>query len=148
MVEVATVARRVERGAILKNADILFERRPRARVGHGVITDRTQAIGLAARNALQPGQPLRTAQLMKPELIKRNEQVTLVYEVPGITLTIRGKATEGGAHGDVISVLNEHSKRVLQGVVVGPGRVVINMRPRQLAENVAAESPATDGRAR
>jgi flagella basal body P-ring formation protein FlgA len=132
-VEVAMVAHAVERGAILKDADIVLERRPRARVGHGVITDRAEAIGLAARNTLQPGQPLRAAQLMKPELIKRNEQVSLIYEVPGITLTVRGKAKEGGALGDVIAVLNEQSKRVLQGIVIGPGQVSINMPTRQIA---------------
>jgi flagella basal body P-ring formation protein FlgA len=147
-VEVATVARPVERGAVLKNADVVLERRPRARIGRDVVTDRAQAIGLAARTALQPGRPLRAAQLMKPELIKRNQQVTLVYEVPGITLTVRGKAAEGGAEGDVISVLNEQSKRTLQGIIVGPGRVIVNSRSPQLADNIAPAKPATDGGAR
>jgi flagella basal body P-ring formation protein FlgA len=147
-VEVATVARPVERGTILKNADVVLERHARAQIGRDVVTDRAQAIGLAAHTALQPGRPLRAAQLMKPELIKRNEQVTLVYEVPGITLTVRGKAAEGGAEGDVISVLNEQSKRTLQGTIVGPGRVVIGSRSPQVAANVAPAKPATDDRAR
>ncbi len=62
---------------------------------------------------------------MKPPVVLRNETVTLIYQVPGITLTVRGKAAEGGAEGDVISVLNEQSKRTLQGVVTGPGRVIV-----------------------
>lgn len=147
-VEVATVAHAVERGAILKDADIVFERRPRMRVGDDVITDRADAVGLAARISLQPGQPLRAAQLMKPELIKRNEQVTLVYQVPGIMLTVRGKAKEAGALGDVVAVLNEQSKRVVQGIVVGPGQVSINMPARQVAKNYAVPSPATHAGAR
>ena len=73
---------------------------------------------------------------MKPELVQRNETVTLVYQVPGIMLTVRGKATEGGAEGDVISVLNEQSKRTVQGVIVGPGRVVISTVARRLAANL------------
>ena len=60
---------------------------------------------------------------MKPELVQRNETVTLIYEVPGIALTVRGKALEGGAEGDTISVLNEQSKRTVQGVVAAPGRM-------------------------
>jgi flagella basal body P-ring formation protein FlgA len=147
-VEVATVARTVTRGAILKDADITLERLPRARVGRGVITDRAEAIGLAARNILRPGQPLRTAQLMKPELIRRNQQVTLVYQMPGIMLTVRGKATESGAEGDVIAVLNEQSKRVLRGVIVGPGRVALNPPARSMTERVAAASAAPGGGAR
>ena len=49
---------------------------------------------------------------------------------------MRGKATEGGAEGDVITVLNEQSKRTVQGVVVGPGRVVIAHRSPRLAANL------------
>ena len=123
-VEVATAARTIERGVILRDADLIMERRARAEVGRDVITSPAQAVGLAPRGGLQPGRPIRTAELMKPDLVQRNETVTLVYEVPGVVLTIRGKAAEGGAEGDVINVLNEQSKRTLQGVIVGPGRVV------------------------
>ncbi len=73
---------------------------------------------------------------MKPELVQRNETVTLVYQVPGITLTVRGKAVEGGAEGDVIAVLNEQSKRTVQGVVAGPGRVIISTGTPRLAANL------------
>jgi flagella basal body P-ring formation protein FlgA len=146
-VEVATVARPVERGAILKDADVTLERRPRARIGRDIITDRAQAIGLAARNALRPGRLLRADLLTKPETIKRNEQVTLVYQVPGISLTVRGKAVEGGADGDTISVLNEQSKRTLRGTIIGLGRVVIYSGSPQLAANTTPAGPATNGKA-
>ena len=56
-------------------------------------------------------------------------------------LTVRGKAAEGGAEGDVISVLNEQSKRTVQGVVVGPGRVVISTSSPRLAANIAPTNP-------
>lgn len=134
-VEVATVARSMERGGVLKDADVIMERHARAEIGRDIVTSRDQAVGFAARGSLQPGRPLRTADLMKPDLVQRNETVTLVYEVPGIVLTIRGKAAEGGAEGDVISVLNEQSKRTVQGTIVGPGRVVINNGSSRLASN-------------
>jgi flagella basal body P-ring formation protein FlgA len=136
-VELVTLARAVERGVVLKDADVVVERRPRAQLGKDVITERTQAIGLAARTNLEPGRPLRTAQLMKPELVRRNEHVTLIYEVPGILLTVRGKAMESGAEGDVVAVLNEQSKRTIQGVVAGPGHVVISSAPARFAVNTA-----------
>jgi flagella basal body P-ring formation protein FlgA len=134
--EVVTLIRPVERGEILKSADVLIERRPRADIGRDIINDQDKAVGLAARSALQPGRPLRVADLMRPELVQRNETVTLLYEVPGITLTVRGKAIEGGAEGDVISVLNEQSKRTVQGVVAGPGRVIISTGSPRLAANL------------
>ena len=84
---------------------------------------------------------------MKPDLVQRSEPVTLVYEVPGVVLTLRGKAIDGGAEGDTISVMNEQSKRVVQGTIVGPGRVAIRNSPPQLAANNAARAAAdTDAR--
>jgi flagella basal body P-ring formation protein FlgA len=138
-VEVATAARTLERGAILKDADVIMDRRPRVDVGRDAVTKREQAVGFAARSSLQPDRPIRTVDLMKPDLVQRNETVTLVYEVPGVMLTIRGKASEGGAEGDVINVLNEQSKRTVQGVIIGPGRVAINSGSARVATNVAAK---------
>jgi len=138
-VEVATAARTLERGAVLREADLIIERRPRAEVGRDVITKPEQAVGLAVRVNLQPGRPIRTTELMKPDLVQRNETVTLIYEVPGVLLTIRGKAADGGAEGDVINVINEQSKHSVQGVIVGPGRVVINSGSPRVAANVAAK---------
>src|SRR5438876_1151643 len=134
-VEIATVTRTIERGGVLKDSDVQVERRPRAEIGRDFVTKREQAVGFAARSSLQPGRPLRVVELMKPDLVQRNETVTLIYEVPGIVLTIRGKAIEGGAEGDAISVLNEQSKRTVQGTIVGPGHVLIGNRSPRLASN-------------
>lgn len=134
-VEVATAARTIDRGTVLKDADLIMERRPRTEIGRDIITKPGQAVGLAVRSNLQPGHPIRSAELMKPDLVQRNDMVTIIYEVPGVMLTIRGKAAEGGAEGDVINVLNEQSKRMLQGVIVGPGRVAINSGSPRVASN-------------
>ena len=146
--EVAVLVNSVARGAIVRDDDVVMERRPRSDIGRGAIFDRSQAVGLAARNTLDPGRPLQAAQLMKPETIQRNEQVTLIYRVPGIVLTVRGKALDGGAEGDVISVLNEQSKRTVTGVIAGPGRVLIDARSPRLAANLPPNEPAAQGEAR
>jgi flagellar basal body P-ring formation protein FlgA len=145
-VEVATVTRTIDRGGTIRDSDLQFERRPRAEVGREMITSREQAIGLAARTNLQPGRPLRAGELMKPDLVQRGDAVTLVYEVPGIVLTLRGKAMEGGALGDTISVVNEQSKRTIQGTISGAGRVLIRSSSPQLAANNAARSGTSDTR--
>lgn len=144
--EVVTLLHSLDRGAVIKSADISVERRPRAEMSRDVIADSEQVVGLAARTALQAGRPLRTADLMKPEIVQRNEVVTLVYQVPGIILTVRGKATEGGAEGDVISVLNEQSKRTVQGVVSGPGRVIVSAASPRLAANLPTSQAADNTR--
>jgi flagella basal body P-ring formation protein FlgA len=128
---VIAVDRPVERGEILQPADLTTLRRPKAQGGG--IAEPAAAIGLAARHALRPGQPLAAADLMKPEIVSRNETVTLIYQAPGIMLTLRGQAQDSGALGDAIGVLNVQTKRVVQGVISGPGRVTVAAATTRLA---------------
>jgi flagella basal body P-ring formation protein FlgA len=130
----------VERGEVLREADLTILRRPKSEGGG--IADIADAAGLAARHQLRPGQPIHTADLMKPEVVQRNESVTITYRAPGIVLTLRGQAQEAGAVGDSIGVLNVESKRVVQAVVAGPGQVMVNAPTTRLVDN--APSPAPD----
>lgn len=124
MVEVATLTRTMRQGEVIKGSDVTIERRPKVEAGlEGVSPE--QAIGLAVKSPLRAGAALRQSDLVKPLAIQRNESVTITYEVPGIMLTVRGKATEAGAVGDVINVLNIQSNRPVQATVTGPGRVAI-----------------------
>jgi flagellar basal body P-ring formation protein FlgA len=124
-VETAVLTQAMTRGELIKAADVAIERRPKSEVSGEPIVAVDDAIGLAVRQAMRAGQVLQRAQLTKPELVRRDDNVTLVYEVPGIVLTTRGKALEPGALGDTISVTNSETKRVIQGVVSGPSRVTI-----------------------
>ena len=135
-VEVVTLQHAIERGAVIKTSDLAIARKPRTEAGRDALTDPERAVGLAARNAMPAGRMLRSADLAKPELVLRGDTVTMLYQVPGVTLTVRGKALDTGVEGDVISILNEQSKRTVQGLVVGPGRVVVNNSSPRLAANV------------
>jgi flagella basal body P-ring formation protein FlgA len=146
--EVLTLARPLARGEVIKAADVAIERRPRAGIGADALTDAAKAVGFAARNTINAGRPLRAADLMKPELVQRNESVTIVYEVPGIVLTVRGKAVDSGAEGDMIDVLNVQSKRTVRGTVVGPGRVVAHSMTARVVAASESESPAVSSNAR
>jgi flagellar basal body P-ring formation protein FlgA len=125
MADVAILTHSLGRGDIVRNSDIAIERRPRADVPGDIVTSADQVVGSAAKQALRAGYALRRADVMKPELVHRDEVVTLVYEVPGLLLTMRGKALDSGTEGDLVSVLNVQSKRTIQGYVSGPGRISI-----------------------
>src|SRR5262249_34258948 len=133
--------RAIGRGEILRAADLTVERRPRAEVTADVPASIAEVAGRAARQGLRPGRPVRRTDLAKPELVKRDDAVSIIYQVPGMMLTFRGKALEGGGEGDIINVLNPQSKRAIQGVVIGPGRVDIS--PPTLQEAVAG-GPSAD----
>ncbi len=135
---VATVTTRpLARGETIRASDVATERRPKAVVGADAIGSIDEAIGLAMRQPVRSGQPLRRIDLMKPELVRRDDNITLVYEVPGILLTTQGKALESGAEGDVINVLNVQSKRTVQGAVSGSNRVTIMATRTRITSDAA-----------
>src|SRR5216683_1179123 len=124
-VEAAVLARGIERNEVIKTSDVAVERRPKAEVG-GDVASRDRAIGMQARKQLRAGQALKLADIAKPDLVQRDQNVTLTYEATGLYLTIRGKALDNGTEGDVVSVLNLQSKRTVTGVVSGRGQVTVS----------------------
>lgn len=140
-VTVPVLTRPVNRGETIRASDISIEKRPRPDITSDVFSDKDNLIGYTARQSLRAGQPLRHADLAKPEMVKRDEFVTLLYEIPGVTLTIRGKAVDSGALGDVIGVVNVQSKRTVQGIITGPGRVTMTSVPSLQTADTAEAAP-------
>jgi flagella basal body P-ring formation protein FlgA len=148
-VEAAVPARTIERGEVIKASDVLIERRPKNEIG-GEPALRDHVIGMQARRQLRAGQALRTADIAKADLVVRDETVTLIFEAPGLYLTIRGKAVDSGTEGDIVNVVNLTSQRIVSGVVVGRGQVSISaVSPRisqasSQASNAGSSSAADE----
>jgi flagella basal body P-ring formation protein FlgA len=128
--EAVITLRAIAAGEVLKSSDLMVERRPKAEAM--AIED---VVGFVAKHPLTPGQVIRAGDVMKQELVARNETVTITYQVPGLTLSVHGKALEPGAKGDVINVLNIQSKRTIQATVNGPSRVTVTSTTPHLAAN-------------
>ena len=138
-VEAAVLARGIERNEVIKSSDVVIERRPRAEVG-GDAAARDRAVGMQARKQLRAGQALKIADLAKPDLVQRDQSVTLIYESAGLYLTIRGKAQDSGTEGDVVNVLNLESKRTVSGVVTGRGQVSVAVATPRLPATETSSS--------
>ena len=137
-VEVAVLTRDIDRTDLLKSSDVSLERRPKAEVT-GEPASRERSVGMQLRRPMRAGTPLRAADIVKPDFVVRDQAVTIIYQVPGVYLTTRGKAIESGAEGDTVSVINLHSKRTLTGIVTGRGQVTI-----QGASQSAPMAPAVE----
>lgn len=124
-VEVVVPRRAIARGETLGKADVAIERRPRDGQASDLIGDPRAAIDKVARRVLMAGAPLRATDVQREEIVAKGDLVTIVYETKGLMITLRGRAGEAGAMGDVVSVTNPQSKRVLQGTVSGPGRISV-----------------------
>jgi flagella basal body P-ring formation protein FlgA len=142
-VEAAVLARGVERNEVIKSSDVVIERRPKAEVGNDVAV-RDRAVGMQARKQLRAGQALKTADLARPDLVQRDQSVTLTFESPGLYLSVRGKALEGGTEGDVVNVINLQSKRTISGVVTGRGQVSVAVATPRLPAPETTSSIAPD----
>ncbi len=145
MAEAAVLTRNVERTDVLKSADLMVERRPKAEIG-GDAAVRGSALGMQMRRPMRAGQALRVADLVKPDLVQRDQSVTLIFQTAGLYLTTRGKAVDNGTEGDVVNVLNLQSKRTVSGVVTGRGQVTIQVatpEPVVISDASAVPAPAS-----
>lgn len=129
LVDVAVAVRGLERGQALKAADIAIERRPRDVVGADALHDGMPVEGRIPRRPFAAGAVVRPADLVRPELVARGDIVTVVYEAKGVSLSLRAKSNDAGALGDTVTVVNPQSKKALQAVVTGPGKVSVNASP-------------------
>lgn len=134
MVEVYVAARPIDRGTVITAADIEPQRVARNRLTARQITDPSQVIGQAARQALQVGRPLRAADVEPPLLVRRGAKVTLVYHTGGMTLTTIGQAMANGAAGDLIDVLNLQSRRTVTGIVRSRDQIEVSVARQHLAQ--------------
>jgi flagella basal body P-ring formation protein FlgA len=147
--ESAVLTRDVERGDVLRPGDVVLERRPKADIGSGDLASIDHVIKMQMRKQLRAGQVLKVADIGKPDLVLRDQDVTLTFQTAGLYLTVRGKALDAGAEGDVVNVINLQSKRTVSGVVIGRGQVgiaVASPRPDFTADaSAATDSDETTG---
>lgn len=124
-VEVAVLAKALARGDTVAAGDVQAERRPRDAAPADAASDAEKLVGQVAKRPLAAGSVVRAGDMSRPEIVLRGEPVLIVFEAPGMSLTLRGRATESGALGDAVAVLNPASKKTLQATVTGPGRVSV-----------------------
>jgi len=130
MVEVPVLARRMSSGEIITVKDVDWIQMREDRSLAEAVLDVEQLIGQTPRRAIAAGQPIRSRDLQTPIVVARNASVSMVYEAQNLTLIARGRATQDGAIGETIRVVNVQSNRVIDAVVAGPGLVKI-VRPGQ-----------------
>jgi flagellar basal body P-ring formation protein FlgA len=98
-----------------------------------------QASGMQLTHTIQTGQPLYTADLIRPRIVQRGALVRLRLESGGLSVTGQGVALEAGAEGERIKVQTPGTRTVLQGIVIGPDLVRISPNPAREAEVRANE---------
>jgi flagellar basal body P-ring formation protein FlgA len=126
LIELPVLARPVAAGEIITAADIDWITAAPDRIRPASVTAADRLIGAEARRPLQPGRALSERDLQPARLVLRGRAVQLIYDRPGLRLSALGIAQADGALGDLVRVVNADSRRPVEGVVVGPGRVELD----------------------
>jgi flagella basal body P-ring formation protein FlgA len=124
--EVLVAAHRLAAGDVLRAADRRPVRLRSASLPGPVVRSAAEAEGMTSRRATQAGQPLALADLQRPAAVAKGATVQLLLEAPGLSLTAQGRALESAAIGDRVRVQNPGSRSVVEGEVIGDGRVRVS----------------------
>lgn len=122
---VPVLNRPIDRRDVVHASDISIVHIDKRRVPGSAVIDTSDLVDMAAKRPLRAGEIIATADIEPPRIILRGDLVTLQYSRPGLTLSARGRAMGDGAKGDLVSVLNEQSKRTIQGIVTSAGVVEV-----------------------
>lgn len=126
MLATPVLAQPLARGAIIREDGIVDKDIKRSPAGIDYITDRGMLIGMAAKRPLRAGVPLRTSDIQQPDIVRKGDLVTVAFEAPGLSLSIRGKALEDGKYGQAVRVMNTQTNRTFEGVALAAGYVLVS----------------------
>jgi flagella basal body P-ring formation protein FlgA len=70
---------------------------------------------------------VREGDVRPPTLVTRNATVTIILQTGTLQLSAQGRATEDGARGDTIRIVNTQSNRTIEATVVAPDTVLVQL---------------------
>ena len=80
-------------------------------------------IGKVARQTLLPGRPISQVALRAPHAITQGQSALIIFQSGALTITGNAIALQSGATGDVVSVRNVDSGRIIKGMIGSDGAV-------------------------
>jgi flagella basal body P-ring formation protein FlgA len=131
LTEVPALVRPIAAGQMIAADDVVWIDVRADRLGVNPILDEAQIVGQMARRSLAASRALKAHDLKTPDAVKKGELISIVYELPGLKLTARGKVLANAATGDTVRVVNLSSSRTIEVTITGPGTAVAI--PTQLA---------------
>ena len=88
-------------------------------------TDLTRHLGKQLRRPVFAGKPIAVSDVEAPDLVARQQPISVVFRKRGLVLSVPGRAVGAGALGETITVLTEGRRRPLRAVVTAAGEVEV-----------------------
>ncbi len=125
VVEIPVLSGNLQNGRIITERDITSLKIRERDFSADTIGDAHQLLGMTARRIITAGRPIKSVDLIAPQIVKRGELVTLSLLNGSMRLTTQVKALQNGAKGDVIRVVNTSSNQVLQATIQRENEVTV-----------------------
>jgi flagellar basal body P-ring formation protein FlgA len=121
--ETAVAAHSLERGSLIQTGDFRFVRQNLNLIGANYVDPATLIVGQELKRAVREGEPLRLSYIEPPKIVQRGDRVTLEAQSSGLNVAAPGTAMANGKVGERIQVKNTQSNKIVDALVVAPGRV-------------------------
>ncbi len=123
VLSVPVLANAMRPGDVISESDLNWVDYPADRVTGNMVTDATQLIGMSPKRSIRAAFPVRVGDVRPPVVAPKGSAVTVLFDSPGIRLSITGRAMEDGAQGQLIRIQNLRSNRIVEAEVIAPGKV-------------------------
>lgn len=93
---------------------------------NGALQNAQAAIGMEARTVLYAGRPIHARDIGPPAVIERNQIVSLIFSVGGMSIVTEGRALDRASVGEIVRVMNLASRTTISGRANASGVVRVN----------------------
>lgn len=125
--DVVVLKKAVRHGAILTEADLDLERRELGELRGSYFTSFEPVVNKPVKRTLAAGAVLSPDWLSVPKMIQRGQKVIIQAKSTHFSVKMSGQALGDGEAGQRIRVRNDQSARIVEGIVAGPGLVLIEI---------------------
>jgi flagella basal body P-ring formation protein FlgA len=123
---VVVLSRPIQRNEIITRQHFSIERRDVSNLREDFVTQAEQIENKQAVRPLNAGDILSMRNFAEPKLIKRGDKVIISAGKSDFTIRMNGVAMTDGTKGQLISIKNQNSGRIINATVVEPGLVFVN----------------------
>lgn len=125
MADVVKVVRPLGKNQKIEGADVAVVRGDLADLPSDTVRSAEEALGSRTTQMIYPNTILKAGMISLPPLVRRGDIVKIVANAGPMTITATGKVKQQGCKGEMISVINTDSNRVITARVIRAGAVAV-----------------------
>lgn len=125
LIEAPHLVRPRAAGTVLTPDDIVMKKVPLRYADNTGVVSLDQLVGKQLERAGRADLMLRAGDVVDPQVVARNQMVTVILRSGPMTLTVKGQALNAASQGQPVQVLNTASKKILSGIALPDGAVEI-----------------------